>query len=284
MDLTEADYFSPEANIEFMSNSQYGDFLECPARTVAILNGKWQDEEKSKALAMGSYVDNALLTPEALPAFIESTPEFWFKRERKSAKNPDPAYKMDEPKADKETCDRMVARCKRDEYFMLTLQGQHQVIVTWEMFGIRWKAKLDVSDPESGYFCDLKTCASFDQFEWDAEIRRKVPFTEKYWRQFGGVYWPAYRAEYGQYPKAVLMSAVTKQDPPDIGIWTFTDTLRFEDEMAKIELELPQIIAWKTGKEAPRRCGSCAYCRETKVLGAESIIVAENCKPRGMPI
>lgn len=284
MSLDLASYHSTEANREYLSNSQYKDFMECAAKTKAILDGKWVDEEKSKALMMGSYVDNALLTPERLPAFIESTKEFWFKRERKSKANPNPPFKMDEPKADKETCDRMVARCQRDKFFMLALQGQHQVIVTWEMFGVWFKAMMDVADPDSGYFCDLKTCAAFDQFEWSDFYKRKVPFYEKYWSQFGAFYVPAYTAKFGKPPTAVVMAAVTKQDPPDIDIWSFDALDRFQDELSDIEQNVGQVMAWKTGKQEPRRCGSCDYCRHTKVLGPETVIVAENPRRRGTQV
>ena len=50
MFLTESNYYSPEANKEFLSVSQYKDFIGtwakpgCEARAMAKLNGEWEEE------------------------------------------------------------------------------------------------------------------------------------------------------------------------------------------------------------------------------------------------
>lgn len=62
MFLTEANYFSPEANWEFLSVSQYKDFCGtmkqrgCEAKAMAKLRGEWV-EEQTEAMLLGSYVD-----------------------------------------------------------------------------------------------------------------------------------------------------------------------------------------------------------------------------------
>ena len=56
MNLNEGNYFSTEANRRWMSSSQLKSFLDCPARTIAELNGQYKREETS-ALLVGSYVD-----------------------------------------------------------------------------------------------------------------------------------------------------------------------------------------------------------------------------------
>ena len=54
--LTESNYYSKEADLHYMSVSQYKSFMSCEARTMAKLNGEYE-EEQSSALLFGSYVD-----------------------------------------------------------------------------------------------------------------------------------------------------------------------------------------------------------------------------------
>ena len=56
MRLTEENYFSREAQMEYMSASQYKAFLECPAAAMAEIRGEYIREE-TKALTLGSYMD-----------------------------------------------------------------------------------------------------------------------------------------------------------------------------------------------------------------------------------
>ena len=44
MILTNDNYYSPEANWEYMSVSQYKQFLKCEAAAMAQLKGEWSSE------------------------------------------------------------------------------------------------------------------------------------------------------------------------------------------------------------------------------------------------
>lgn len=61
MQLTSENYYSQEANREYMSVSGYKDFagtygkLPCEFHAMEKLNGNWEDE-KTTALLVGSYV------------------------------------------------------------------------------------------------------------------------------------------------------------------------------------------------------------------------------------
>ena len=63
MQLTSENYYSQEANREYMSVSGYKDFagtygkLPCEFHAMEKLNGNWEDE-KTTALLVGSYVDS----------------------------------------------------------------------------------------------------------------------------------------------------------------------------------------------------------------------------------
>ena len=70
MILNESNYYSPEANLAYFSVSQYKDFLKCPAMAMAKLKGEYE-EEASRALLLGSYVDEQLTgTEESRKRFV----------------------------------------------------------------------------------------------------------------------------------------------------------------------------------------------------------------------
>ncbi len=56
MQLTLDNYFSKEANKEYMSVSQYKAFKKCPAAALAEINGEYE-RKKTDALLIGSFVD-----------------------------------------------------------------------------------------------------------------------------------------------------------------------------------------------------------------------------------
>ena len=54
MKLTQGNYYGTKASKEYMSVSQFKDFLKCPAMAMAKLNGEYA-QEKSRALILGSF-------------------------------------------------------------------------------------------------------------------------------------------------------------------------------------------------------------------------------------
>ena len=75
MQLTDANYFSKEANKEYCSVSQLKRFIGsagefgCEARAMAEINGEIEPAEPSKSMILGSYVDCLLLEPEKQEKF-----------------------------------------------------------------------------------------------------------------------------------------------------------------------------------------------------------------------
>lgn len=64
-----------------------------------------------------------------------------------------------------------------------------------------------------------------------------------------------------------LIVAVSKEKVPDHAIIDLTDPVRLQDELSKIEANLPRILAVKSGAEKPDRCECCDYCKATKRVG-----------------
>ena len=128
-------YHSNPINQSYMSNSQYKAWLECAARQSAVLRGDWAEEEKAVFL-IGKYVDQALLTPETFPAFVEQN-------------RPDIYTKQDSLRAPFQMADAMIERCRRDKYFMGVMRGEAQKLITFELFGVQFRSLLDVINIET---------------------------------------------------------------------------------------------------------------------------------------
>lgn len=292
MMLTEQTYHSRDANMAYFSASQFRKMLECPAREIAILRGTFTPKEDSDALLVGSYVDTMLLTPEAA--------ETW-KQENKTKAYQDPtaaelkrrgfAFKTvteclelhpelkgtGEPYACMKMGDMMIARAKRDEVFMTTLAGDHQRIHTFKLFGHPVKVKFDTIDVQS--FTDLKTCPALDHDEWDPEARARIIWYDKYYLQIA-LYWEAFRDINGADPAAAYIAALTKQDPPDIGILTYSTAHRdrFDRELDRVNAHLDEWAAMKAGITPAPKCKQpgCDYCRSTKVLTYDDVVEAQD--------
>lgn len=76
MNLTHENYYCPEANKVYMSKSQFGNWQECEAATLAELAGEYTPE-KSTALLVGGYIDASLDSPEELEKFKTEHPEMF---------------------------------------------------------------------------------------------------------------------------------------------------------------------------------------------------------------
>lgn len=299
MHITPDTYHTPESNRAYMSNHQMKSWLSCAAREKAIQDGRYAPPDKEVFL-LGQYVDRALTQPESF--------DEWIKEHRLDFRKDPTAADLNKVgcKTTKEefldanphlrgtgeeygfvaTAKAMIARARRDEMFMNSLDGEHQVVITFDLFGVPFKAMLDAARPDIKAFTDLKTCGSLDQWQYDEELKIRTPFYESfgYWTQFS-IYREAYRAKYGEWPDFAFMAAVTKQkeagadEPsPDLGLYLFDDRERFEVELAQIEERLPRVMKWKNGEEESPRCEKCEFCRMTKVLTA--VIPAENYRRR----
>ena len=67
------------------------------------------------------------------------------------------------------------------------------------------------------------------------------------------------------YDLETFLAVVTKQDPPDKDIIRVPKWRR-EELLAEVAKNMPHILAVKSGKIEPQRCGVCEYCRATKII------------------
>ena len=253
MELTQANYFSKEAERDFMSRSQYKGFLECEAKQIAKLNGEWLDGTNI-AFEVGSYVHS--WCQGAQREFVASHPNM-FKRDLSL-------------KAEYILADKMIECLKGDDFVLYCLEGSKEKIITFEMFGAPWKIMLDVQNNERRRIVDLKTTRSITEKVWDEETRRKVSFVEAYsYCLQAAIYSEGERISEGREPddySEFLIVAVSKEKQPDKAIINMTDNARLVEELAKVEANMPRILAVKSGEVEAVRCEVCDYCKATKAL------------------
>jgi hypothetical protein len=252
MQLTAENYYSQEANREYMSVSQFKDFagtygrLACEFAAMEKLEERWKDEETT-ALLVGSYVD----------AYFEGTLE-WFKAEHPALFKKDGGLKAEYVKANE-----IIARIERDKYFMKYMSGQKQVIMTGELFGAKWKIKIDSYIPKVA-IVDLKVMASITELKWVKDLGY-LDFV-RYWGYDiqGAVYQEIVRQNTGD-KLPFYIAGATKEKEPDIRIIHVTDNY-LQEALSVVEANMPRILRIKSGEYQPDRCELCDCCRHNRVL------------------
>lgn len=235
MILTNENYYSPEANQEYMSVSQYKDFMRCEAMALASLRGEWE-RPMTTALLVGSYIDAWF--EGTLVEFCRSHPEIF--------------KKNGTLKSDFIQAEDIIAFIQKDPTFMRYMSGEKQTIKTAELFGTPWKIKIDSYHRDK--IVDLKVMRSMERImgksfveHWGYDLQMAI-----------------YAAIEGR-DLATYLAVVTKQEPPDkeiisIPLW------RRNELLEEVEKQMPRILAVKSGKHPARRCGVCEYCRATKMI------------------
>jgi len=255
MKLTASNYYSLEADNEFMSNSLYKKFIDCEAMAMAYLHGEWIDPPNDN-FVMGNYLHS--WNSNELEQFKEDHPEMF------SSKGPTKG----ELKASFQFANRMIATLESDPFCMFVLQGEKEVIMTGEFAGTPWKIRIDSYDRAKRRLVDLKTTRNIYELVWSNERYAKVSFIEAYhYMTQLAIYAEIERLNAGSenYPEPLIV-AVSKEDPPDKAIISLNDPDRIQKELADIEENMPRILAVKSGQEKPVGCGHCAYCRQVKKI------------------
>ncbi len=252
MQLTDLNYYSMEANLEYMSVSQFKDFngtygkLACEYTAMEKLYERWK-EEATTALMVGSYVD----------AHFEGTLAR-FKAEHPSLFRRDGGLRAEYVKADE-----IIARIEQDDYFMKYMSGEKQVIMTGELFGAKWKIKIDSYIPDVAVV-DLKVMASITDLKWVRDLGY-LDFV-RYWGYDiqGAVYQEIVRQNTGK-KLPFYIAAATKEKEPDIRIIHVTDNY-LQEALRVVEVNMPRILRVKNRKAEPDRCELCDCCRHSRVL------------------
>lgn len=254
MALTDGNYYSREMDSAYMSVSQYKDMagtygkLGCEFRTMEKLSGRW-DEEPTTAMLVGSYVDS----------YIEGTLER-FRREHPEL------FRIDGSLYAKyEIAEKIIKRIERDAYFMKYLSGQKQVIMTGELFGARWKIKMDSYLPGIA-IVDLKVMSSITEMKWVKDLGY-LDFVRLWGYDIqGAVYQEIVRQNTGM-TLPFYIAAVSKEKEPDIRVIHVTQNY-LNEALELVESNMPRILQVKEEGAEPDRCELCDCCRHNRVLTA----------------
>jgi hypothetical protein len=249
-ELNDSNYYGPDADMAYMSNSQYKSFLACEVAALAKVRGEWR-EEPSDAMLVGSYVHSAL----------DGTLDHF------KAANPDIFTKKGELKAEYKKADTMLETLVSDSLIREYLQGVKEFIITAEFAGTLWRAKLDIYNPTMNRIVDVKTVKSLTDKVWDKQDRQYMSWIESYGyiRQIA-IYTELLRRWTGENNRADgYVVAVTKEDIPDKAIISI-DQERIAIELEMVQATIPRILKVKSGEESPIGCGSCNYCKSVKKL------------------
>lgn len=245
MKLTSKNYFSPEAQMEYMGVSQYKDFMDCPARALATIRGEYKPE-MTKALLVGSYVDAYF--EGTLPQFVEEHPEIINSR-------------TGELKVDYQQANDIIRRLEGDPVCAEYLSGKKQVIKTANLFGTKWKIKIDSYFP-GDKIVDLKVMRSMERImgvsfiqHWGYDIQMAI---------YSEIEYLASRRKKKERLETYL-DVATKEDPADLAV-IHIPAWRRKECLSEVEKNMPRIIAYKKGELEAPGCGVCPYCRGKKVV------------------
>lgn len=247
MKLTSANYYGANANQEYMSASQFKDFMKCPAMAMAKLNGEYVPEY-GQALLLGSFVDEMLTgTKRSQAKFIEQNRSELFK-------------KNGDPYAEAAQAMETIERVKKQPLMMHYLGGKHQTIMTGEIEGVPFKIRMDSYKPGE-FIADLKYMKSLrspNLFEpmvkyWNYDIQAAC--YQEIVRQNTGKQLPFY------------FVVATKEKPAHLAVGEISQW-NMDAAMEIVKSNIRRFQAIKEGKVEPERCEDygCDYCTSTKVI------------------
>ena len=242
--LTQDNYYQDR---EYFSVSLFKAFQKCPARAMARLRGEWQ-EEKSKALLLGSFADEALTgTEQSLQQFLIDNSDDVFKRT---------GGKYAEFAQAEETIDRI----REQPLMMHYLTGEHQRIMTGEIEGVPFEIKMDCYRPHE-FISDLKFMAS---------LRSPNLFEPmiKYWGydMQAACYQEIVRQNTGETLPFIFVVA-TKEKPAHLEVGQISQ-FNMDDALEIVRKNIKRYQAMRNGEIEAPRCEDygCDYCTTTKII------------------
>lgn len=247
MKLNNINYFSPRANREYFSVSQWKAFRKCQNMALAEIRGKYVRKE-TPALLVGSYVDA------------------YFDQDLEQFKGMHPAlFKKDGTlMAEYIQAEQIIERIKRDRLMMKYLAGgQRQVIMTGEIEGVKVKIKIDTLHPDK--IVDGKVMKDFAPIYVEDQGRMMWWEAWNYDTQ-GAVYQEIVYQNTGK-RLPFFLAAATKEKVTDIDLLHIEQS-HLDFGMEAFKRDIIGFDAVKKGIVKPERCESCDWCKETKKLKA----------------
>jgi hypothetical protein len=240
LQLTLDTYYTRNADLYYMSATQYKRFDECEAAAMAVLTGRYKTEP-TPAMLVGSYVD-AHFSGE-METFVSTHPEI-FKRDGSL-------------KAEFVQADAIIERINRDPMMRRYLGGQHQVIQTGKIAGVPFKTRIDSYHPGMA-IVDLKVMRDFKPI-W--KNGQKLHWIEAWGYDIQGAIYQA--IEGNKLP--FIIAAASKEPVTDIELLLINNE-HLAETLKEIKQKAQRFDAIKKGLIEPERCGRCDWCKQTKII------------------
>lgn len=263
--LNTENYYTKEVDREYMSCSQYQNFMECEAKALAKLDGRWVDED-SEAFAVGKYFHCYFEGKEAFEKYCQENASDIYKTKN----NKDGTITITGKYAPYEKADKMIV-CAENEPLIqkfIDMQGENEMIMTGKIFGVNWKIRLDKYIPATRLILDWKTCANIQELKYNPKSKKQETFVESYGYMMRAAVYCEIEKQVTEKEESAnfILVCISKQDYPDKEIVMLNHKARFEYELDLIKNNLARIMRIKEKSIFPKRCGYCDYCRATKKL------------------
>ena len=259
MELTNENYHSPEASMEYMGASQFKSLKKCMTKALAKIKGEYV-EEQTEALLIGSYID---------AYFSNEMDDF-------KAKHPEILKRDGTLKSEYIKADQIIQFLEADPVMKKSLSGEHQVIMTGTIAGVPFKIKIDSYFPGKAII-DQKVMRDMAPV-YDEEEHCYKNFVE-YWGYDTqlAIYREIVRQNTGLTLPAFL-SVVTKEKVPSKALLS-VDAEDLDVALSEVEHLAPIFHKYKHGEPlteddrkvleaygVKEKCGHCDYCKETYMV------------------
>ena len=257
MQLTQENYFSKEANQEYISVSQFKAFAECEAQ--ALHNIEIGGENEKAAFLEGKLFENWVAGDRAL--FMAQHPEMISTRGATAG----------QLKAEFNKVIKAAERFLEQDFFKdIINKCEKQVILTGKIEGVKVKCALDLFDRETNSIYDIKCMKDFKE-QWNKEEKSYVPWYYIYGYVLQlAVYREIVRQNFGE-PKEIGLMAASKEEEPDLQAKSFSSEL-LDLELEYFKNNVKRYNDIKKGIVAPTYCGECSYCKSIKQITRFEVI------------
>lgn len=249
--LTQENYFSKEANKEYISVSQFKSFVECEAQ--ALHNIEIGGENEKQAFLEGKLFENWVAGDRAL--FMAQHPEMVSTRGATAG----------QLKAEFNKVIKAAERFLEQDFFKdIINKCEKQVILTGEIEGVKVKCALDLFDRETNSIYDIKCMKDFKE-QWSKEEKSYVPWYYIYGYVLQlAVYREIVRQNFGE-PKEIGLMAASKEEEPDLQAKSFSSEL-LDLELEYFKNNVKRYDDIKKGLLTPDSCGRCSLCKSNKII------------------
>lgn len=258
MFLDYTNYFSKEADMEYMSVSQFKLFKECEAKALATINGLESAVHK-EAFIEGQLFEALVSGDKQL--FIAQHPELISSRGATAGQI-------------KSNYAKVISAAEKfnsqDFFVNIVEKCEKQVVLTAEFCDVKVKCAIDLFDKMTNSIYDIKCMKDFKE-QWSKEEKAYQPwyYVYDYVLQLA-VYREIVKQNFGE-PLQVGLIAATKEDSPDVEALSFSfDLLDLEFEKFKNKIKRYDFI--KKGHIKPIQCGCCDYCKSRKNIREFEVI------------